>query len=470
MSQRSRRGCWTCKRRHKKCDEKRPVCERCVQAGMTCEGYKTRLTWGPSNTATSTGAGVVLNPVRQPRAKTRSSRNRDVGNTGESMPDLPLDMPEFTSGQSPDELDLLCLQFESLSEELPDEDVAKILMESFTTTGYQTLTGRAGQDTLFRSDVLPLCESSISLRNACLAYQASLSADTSRWTPIYMQSALSNYLGDLDTPSRLTQDVTLATGVLLCSVSINSLYIWSPLLKGLHGVLQARELLSNIERPPLADHLLEVVALLDIPCFTLNRITPSLDIWKLYVKPNKQLGIEQTSGLPYTLVSLLADMASSTIENDLLQWPGEIGDDFVQIHLWEAFRFAGILHSRALVGSPDLTASLLSKLKTEVARMRVFAAIQAIINTGTFNFQLTLAKAILYPLFIAGLLAENDQEQRLTRVAFQYLMQSEQSQTEQMILDIIAKVWKFGKGSSEVSKLMMATEAAAELNVEIHLY
>lgn len=97
---------------------------------MTCEGYKTRLTWGPSNTATSTGAGVVLNPVRQPRAKTRSSRNRDVGNTGESMPDLPLDMPEFTSGQSPDELDLLCLQFESLSEELPDEDVAKILMES----------------------------------------------------------------------------------------------------------------------------------------------------------------------------------------------------------------------------------------------------------------------------------------------------------------------------------------------------
>jgi hypothetical protein len=36
-----------------------------------------------------------------------------------------------------------------------------------------------------------------------------------------MQSALSNYLSDLDTPSRLTQDVTLATGVLLCSVSVS---------------------------------------------------------------------------------------------------------------------------------------------------------------------------------------------------------------------------------------------------------
>jgi hypothetical protein len=46
------------------------------------------------------------------------------------MSNFPLDMPEFTSGQSPDELDLLCLQFESLSEKLPDEDVAQKLMES----------------------------------------------------------------------------------------------------------------------------------------------------------------------------------------------------------------------------------------------------------------------------------------------------------------------------------------------------
>ncbi|KAJ5465607.1 hypothetical protein N7530_009394 [Penicillium desertorum] len=69
MIQRSQRG------RHKKCDEIRPVCERCSQAGMACEGYETRLIWGPSDTTTPK-TGTVLNPVRQSRPQRRSRRSR----------------------------------------------------------------------------------------------------------------------------------------------------------------------------------------------------------------------------------------------------------------------------------------------------------------------------------------------------------------------------------------------------------
>ncbi|KAH7259290.1 uncharacterized protein BKA55DRAFT_592054 [Fusarium redolens] len=415
----------------------------CVQAGMTCEGYKTRLTWGSSDTASSAGAGIVLNPVRPPRQKNKSLRDRRASPAVESVGDPLVNLPDFSSIQSPDELDLLCLQFESFSEGLPDEEVSQKLMNTY----------------------------SICLKHACLAYQASLDVGTSHLTPLYMQSALSNYLNDLDNPSMLCQDVTLATGVLLCSVSINSLYIWSPLLKGLHGVLQARELLNDPQRPPLADHLLEAVALLDIPFFTLNRITPSLEIWKSYVQPNKHSGIEQVSGIPYSLMNLLANMDSTTIENDLLQWPGELGDEFAQIHLWEAFRLAGILHSRCLADHcQDRTTPPIANATTEILRMKVFASIQAIIGIGTFNFRLSLARAILYPLFIAGILAENAQEQQLTRVAFQYIMQKGQEGTEQIILDIVEKVWKNGKGGNEASKLTIATEATGELNAEIHLY
>ncbi|KAK0704417.1 hypothetical protein B0H67DRAFT_349307 [Lasiosphaeris hirsuta] len=36
---RSRSGCITCKIRRVKCDESRPECTRCVQAGRTCDGY-----------------------------------------------------------------------------------------------------------------------------------------------------------------------------------------------------------------------------------------------------------------------------------------------------------------------------------------------------------------------------------------------------------------------------------------------
>lgn len=38
-------GCWTCRNRHVKCDENRPVCKRCAAASVDCQGYKIRLTW-----------------------------------------------------------------------------------------------------------------------------------------------------------------------------------------------------------------------------------------------------------------------------------------------------------------------------------------------------------------------------------------------------------------------------------------
>lgn len=36
---RSFQGCITCRRRHVRCDEKKPVCQRCAKRGIHCEGY-----------------------------------------------------------------------------------------------------------------------------------------------------------------------------------------------------------------------------------------------------------------------------------------------------------------------------------------------------------------------------------------------------------------------------------------------
>lgn len=35
----TRTGCPNCRRRHIKCDEGRPTCQKCIRAGLTCEGY-----------------------------------------------------------------------------------------------------------------------------------------------------------------------------------------------------------------------------------------------------------------------------------------------------------------------------------------------------------------------------------------------------------------------------------------------
>ena len=42
---RSRGGCWTCKRLHRKCDERKPTCERCQRLNKVCEGYSVNLVW-----------------------------------------------------------------------------------------------------------------------------------------------------------------------------------------------------------------------------------------------------------------------------------------------------------------------------------------------------------------------------------------------------------------------------------------
>lgn len=38
-------GCWTCRKRHVKCDEQRPECARCRRGGRVCQGYGVRLGW-----------------------------------------------------------------------------------------------------------------------------------------------------------------------------------------------------------------------------------------------------------------------------------------------------------------------------------------------------------------------------------------------------------------------------------------
>lgn len=43
--QRSFRGCLTCRRRRRKCDEERPTCRMCRENARECEGYQLNLTW-----------------------------------------------------------------------------------------------------------------------------------------------------------------------------------------------------------------------------------------------------------------------------------------------------------------------------------------------------------------------------------------------------------------------------------------
>ncbi|KAI3580764.1 fungal-specific transcription factor domain-containing protein [Fusarium oxysporum f. sp. albedinis] len=76
---RSRQGCLTCRKRHRKCDEKRPVCTLCQKSGRTCD-YISEFRWAPVNDVfvipdTSFNGGT--NRIdREERRKTAQNRGR----------------------------------------------------------------------------------------------------------------------------------------------------------------------------------------------------------------------------------------------------------------------------------------------------------------------------------------------------------------------------------------------------------
>lgn len=74
---RSTGPCWTCKRIRRKCDESRPLCQRCLRKGIHCEGYSTKLKWdsGIASRGHFMGASVPTLDAVPPRPK---GRKRDL--------------------------------------------------------------------------------------------------------------------------------------------------------------------------------------------------------------------------------------------------------------------------------------------------------------------------------------------------------------------------------------------------------
>ena len=100
----SRHGCISCKKRHLKCDEARPECQRCVKDFGRCEGYRTPRTWmfeptheepvptifeigsrSPDSTSATSSSGVGSSPVS---SKTSiSSASSASSNPGSTSPE-----------------------------------------------------------------------------------------------------------------------------------------------------------------------------------------------------------------------------------------------------------------------------------------------------------------------------------------------------------------------------------------------
>lgn len=113
---------------------------------------------------------------------------------------------------------------------------------------------------------------------------------------------------------------------------------WTFHIHGIYSLLDNSHITSTLEGR--ARDQLFLIAITEIPTHVLGRKTNQLNIWDRNCRFHT--GVEDSLGLPCSLVDLLCDIAEPDIEVRLLAWPGHQGTDD-QCLLWDLTRHAGII-------------------------------------------------------------------------------------------------------------------------------
>ncbi|KAI5288885.1 hypothetical protein KEM52_000991, partial [Ascosphaera acerosa] len=301
--------------------------------------------------------------------------------------------------------------FDNLDEPV-DQDLYNRLVLEFFTSGHLTLFSADKNLSPVLSLVLPLARESATLRSVCAAYQALLADAPVRQFQALYSSALQQYRADLSNKTARELDSTIYAGLLLCSIgawqNLPFTFHVQPILKLL--VARTKAVWNQFH-----EHAFEVLGYYDLPSFTINRRAPRLDIWQSFCMQHADRNsVEPVSGLPRSLLDIFATLEDADCEERFWYWHGREGS-VMQVHLWDAHRFAGMLKHREIMndfrqgikGMDDILYEPSdSKLPPSgVILSRLVASLSVIFRCYTqpdSKDPHLIMNSISYPLFIAG--------------------------------------------------------------------
>ncbi|KAI9148936.1 ustiloxin B cluster transcription factor ustR [Paramyrothecium foliicola] len=78
---RSHSGCWSCRLRKKKCDERRPICTECMCVGLECHGFGEKPAWMDRGVRQKAQAAKMKQKVAQATKSRRMTQIRDQHET-----------------------------------------------------------------------------------------------------------------------------------------------------------------------------------------------------------------------------------------------------------------------------------------------------------------------------------------------------------------------------------------------------
>lgn len=278
--------------------------------------------------------------------------------------------------------------------------------------------------------ILPaLCERSETLYTVCVACQAYLSYGADPTFYDFYSEALSKFRDIIDHPLKTTDEALINAALLLCTIGLLQGTPWTIHIHGIEKLLDERAALSPLDNvDPAFLSAIEVMGIMDIDIFCVGRLSPSLKAWRRYREGQfvryeaDEDSVQSMAGLPRSLLDLLAFVNDELTEEEMWLWPGCHGT-YLQCQLWEAYRFAAMLHIRGrdrTHSTPSsVPASKSSRMKLPSYSLLLTRALSAI--DAVFNGQAQpgaqdslVLNAIYFPLFQTSIevLSSSDQDDR----------------------------------------------------------
>ncbi|KAJ4327288.1 hypothetical protein N0V84_002301 [Fusarium piperis] len=448
---RSRSGCATCKRRHRKCDETKPSCLQCQAQNIACEGYDLVLRWD-AGIPSRRSAGTVI-PVGPLPDRSKKRRRLDEGEAQLQEPGTSsvrqrqlLDVTTRSNSQSlspghgPSTGLTRGVEHLDASPITPSPQSFSTVDSPQTPTWHLPWPGRTERERFlfkqfceitmfflystdrndwFKSHLCHLAYESEALLSILIAthlYTVNPKSPTSEFEEYYNRS-LRLFRGQLDSYDGTPNMGIMCAGLFICTLNLFQGTPWSAhldLMTRVYGLtsdlLHLRDLPQDLQFP------IETMGVMDMPTFVRGRRTVTLGIWSRYRtsqdgSPDGRIsGVEIVTGLPRSLLDIFADIQTDKADELFLMWPGDVGD-VPHCHLWEAYRLAGVLTGRRLRkymvnddGSNPTDTGLASP-STEVLMSRLMAAMDALCETCRRpQYSGSLAtNSILYPYTAARL-------------------------------------------------------------------
>ncbi|KAK1593450.1 uncharacterized protein LY79DRAFT_551894 [Colletotrichum navitas] len=506
---RSRGGCPNCKRRKRKCDETRPECRACQTRGIQCEGYNTTLKWtngiasrgrfaraavpdraasdpDPTPATSSSHPPTIDDP--QPRVSSISSSPAPLGTQG-------LGPAQIRSASQPGTQELQ-LSISSLTSS-PTGDVIdpkQQLFRRFIHTGMNMLYNTESQGWL-KGHFVAMAERSPAFFNVCGAIQAYLEDGLSVSSMELVDHALQTFRSELESRHESYDASTVSAGLLICTQCLLQARPWTIYLQLMadlyHLETDMGRLLPGPDHDPTVQHTLEVLSIMDMEPMVIGRRTPSMGIWRHLRKVQdswqggRMGGIEVLTGMPRTLLDVLADIRHSgaqELEARLWAWPGDVGL-YAQCILWDCWRYTAVLHVRRIErketkmrSSVEAIQHVVEAGKTtpfpsrEVILCRLVASVYALHRAIELpeNKHLLVHNGLMYPLVIGSLevplLASHPEWKQVFDDVRTLFTKADPPRLINSIVEVLDEAWKEGSDTYDIE------EAARSREVEIPVF